>query len=126
MERAIGIILRNVDLPNGSSILVGCDEFYANRHANHLNELQYVWTTRSDSCSGMSPFQIENLILSKRDKTKSGRNLNISNRITILLENSTSLMFRNVNISLGILILVGRDQFKSDRNREISKGITIP
>ena len=126
MERAIGIILRNVDLPNGSSILVGCDEFYAGRHANHLNELQYVWTTRSDSCSGMSLFQIENLILSKRDKTKSDRNLNIFNRITILLENSTSLMFRNVNISFGILILVDRDQFKSDRNREISKGITIP
>ena len=65
--------------------------------------------TRSDSFLGMLPFRMEMLILAERDNIKSDRNLNIPNRIRMLLENSTRLMLRDDNVSLGMQILFQRD-----------------
>ena len=65
--------------------------------------------TRSDLFLGMLPFRMEMLIFAERDNIKSDRNLNIPNRIRMLLENSTRLMLRDDNVSVGMQILFQRD-----------------
>ena len=64
--------------------------------------------TRSDSFLGMLVFRMEMLILAERDNIKSDRNLNIPNRIRMLLENSTRLMLRDDNVSVGMQLLFQR------------------
>ena len=70
---------------------------------------QFFSPTRSDSFLGMLVFRMEMLILAERDNIKSDRNLNIPNRIRMLLENSTRRMLRDDNVSVGTQMLFQRD-----------------